>query len=233
MQAHALRHLATRDRADSNFLKSKCSSGAPLVRSLALQLLAAKNPEAAKEAAKNIVSGYAGGGGKASGTEAHVVVTAAGVGGMLDVDWGDSILRAAQRAYAAEDWARRVCNDAPDIRNFTLEIFPPLLESLMVEVGRPQLEESIPFLIEVLQSKIPFGRGEAAMSLGRFHTKEAVDALLGALSDDDGWVRFGAYRALKNISGEDYFCDWIFYTDKSRKPYMDAYKEWFKNHPVE
>jgi hypothetical protein len=66
----------------------------------------------------------------------------------------------------------------------------------------------------------------AALALGTVPTKAACDALLEALDDDDPWVRYGAYRSLKKISGESHFADWIFGAKGERDAAVSAWKEW-------
>ncbi|MHC4606848.1 MAG: HEAT repeat domain-containing protein [Planctomycetota bacterium] len=230
MQAHALRLLASEQKVDAAWVRGECTGGGAMKRALAIQLLAAMDREAAGEVCKSIISGYSGGG---DAGEGYVVATAANVGGMLDVDWEGEMLSAAESAYSAGNFARRESNENPDIREFKLSVFPPVAESLIIECGRPQDEEAVSFLTRVLSGDKP-GRAEAAFALGNIGGKAAVDALMAALEDEnDGWVRYGAYCSLTKISGQSYFCDWIFYKKKSREPYVEAYKDWFGEHPPE
>ncbi|MHC4605510.1 MAG: HEAT repeat domain-containing protein [Planctomycetota bacterium] len=229
MQALALRWLVNEKKVDAEYIRGQCSGGSAMVRGLALQLLAELDEKMAAEECKEIVDRYSGG--RVDAGEAYVVATAANVGGKLDVDWGKSIVSAAEGAYESKAYAKRVSNENPDIAQFQVSTYPPLMESLMAEVGRPRLKEAVPFLIRVLDGDSTPGRAEAAFSLGNIGGKEAVERLLNALDDRAGWVRFAAYRALRSISGEDYFCDWIFSSKSRRRKYVEKYRDWFLQNP--
>ena len=61
--------------------------------------------------------------------------------------------------------------------------------------------------------------------------KKAAEALMKTLEEGkDGWARFCAYRALKMMSGEDHFCDWIFGSKKRREEQIELYRDWIKKY---
>lgn len=101
-----------------------------------------------------------------------------------------------------------------------------LLEYALIELGRLGDKAHIPTLCEVLDNKEVPARAEACLALGAVRHPDAVNRLVAALEDEDGWVRFMAYRCLKEISGEDHFCDWIYEPPKGRQAAVDAWKKW-------
>jgi HEAT repeat protein len=96
-------------------------------------------------------------------------------------------------------------------------------------LGKTGHDPAVPVLIGWLKAG-PI-RGEAALALGGCagtKAKEAVDALLQSLVDpEDGWVRFCSYLALKHISKQDYFTDYIFGSPELIYAARAKYKEWF------
>ncbi|MHC4608707.1 MAG: HEAT repeat domain-containing protein [Planctomycetota bacterium] len=112
-----------------------------------------------------------------------------------------------------------------------ISVFPPLLEILTVECGRSGLPSAVPVLLGILKGGQEEGRAEACLALGAFGGKEAVRALLDALTDNDGWVRFTAYRALRALSGQDFFCRWVFGSREAHGKAAKQYRDWFAAHP--
>lgn len=231
VRVHALRALFREGKADAAVLKGKIPTGAAVLRATAIQLLADKDEKAAAEACRTIVAGYAGGKGAVEGSEAFVVATAAQVGGRLKA-WtdGTDLAKAAERAFGAGAFARREGENDPDITKCKISIYPPLLETLLIECGRAAAAKAL--LVKIVQDlKKPQGRPEAALALGAIGGKDAVGALLGVLADPDGWLRFCAYLSLKRLSGQDFFTDWIFAAPGSLKPFIDKYRAWFDKNP--
>jgi HEAT repeat protein len=101
-----------------------------------------------------------------------------------------------------------------------------LLETALIELGRLRKPESVSVISEVLDNKECPARAEACLALGAIAVKPAVDRLVAALEDEDGWVRFMAYRTLKDLSGADHFCDWIYDSAEKRAPQVAEWKKW-------
>lgn len=103
-----------------------------------------------------------------------------------------------------------------------------LLESALIELGRLGDPSGLPVILEVLNNDKAPARAEACLALGGIGTPDAVDRLVAALNDADGWVRFMAYRTLKELSGADHFCDWIYESKEKRASKVKAWTEWAK-----
>jgi HEAT repeat protein len=110
----------------------------------------------------------------------------------------------------------------------SLKAYPPLFEAVVVELGRLGQPSTYKGLERVLADRSGPGRPEAALALGNLKVREACDVLLGCLGDADPWVRYSAYRSLKEISGASHFADWIFASPKARDKALQAWREWRK-----
>jgi hypothetical protein len=105
----------------------------------------------------------------------------------------------------------------------------PLYETAVVELGRLSDEKSFHRLTEILRQDGP-GRVEAALAFGNFRRREALIPLLDALEDRDPWVRYGAYRSLREISGTNYFADWLQGSEEERGEAVKQWKTWRSEH---
>ncbi len=95
----------------------------------------------------------------------------------------------------------------------------PLLEYAVVELGRLRDIAQEDYLIAYLKNKNSDARPEACVALACINTKKCRQALVDMLEDEDGWIRFSAYRALleaaKGLSkidenSKDYTADWLY-----------------------
>lgn len=112
------------------------------------------------------------------------------------------------------------------VNTVTLRAFPALCETAVVELGRLEDVGSFQVLKEIVDDLSAPGRVEAALGLGNLKVKEACDVLITLLDDKKPWVRYSAYRALRTISGEDHFADWIFGKRSSWSQAVTGWKEW-------
>ena len=237
VRLHALRQLCMETKVDVAFLKGK-ASGSGVMKALALQMLADRDEAAAAELCRQAVAGYASGSGDCDGAEAFAVATAAQVGGRCGA-WADAsasvvsdLCKAVERAFAAGAFGRREGNNDPDITKAEVKIYPPLLETVCVELGRTHHAAGIASLLKVIDGAKAQGRAEAVLGLGGIGGKAAIDRLIKLLDDGDGWVRYCAYLGVKRWSGQDYFTDWIFGAEGGRKAYVDKFKLWFEQNPA-
>jgi len=99
-------------------------------------------------------------------------------------------------------------------------------EDLIILLGRCEYALARPALREILESPKLRGRAEAIVGLGTQRDLEDAPALVAALDDADGWIRFMAYRALKYMLGKDAPCDWIYGTPADRKAAALRYAQW-------
>lgn len=112
------------------------------------------------------------------------------------------------------------------VQEVSLEAFPALYETAVVELGRTGDPQGIAPLRRILEKADGPGRPEAATALGNFPVQEACDSLIWALEDDEPWVRYVAYRALRRIAGEDHFADWLLGKPEDRREAVQRWKAW-------
>ena len=105
---------------------------------------------------------------------------------------------------------------------------PAFLESATVALGRSGDYRAVPILIRIMFSGLPSGPAEAALCLANFKCRTTLLALLKALRNDDGWLRFAAYRTLKKLTGEDNYVDWIFGSEPELNKGFEKYKKAIK-----
>ena len=71
-----------------------------------------------------------------------------------------------------------------------------------------------PKVIETLRKRLAEDdyryRAVTCLALGLTRDKKVGKSLLHCLTDDDPYVRLCAYRALRQITGNDYFADWLY-----------------------
>jgi HEAT repeat protein len=109
---------------------------------------------------------------------------------------------------------------ALDIKVFVL---PPLLEVALLEAGRGG---AIELLLRQLERDAAHGRPHAALALGAIQRPEVAPRLVELLEDREPFVRLMAYRALRNLSGEDHSCDWIWGEPADRNKTVASWKAW-------
>ena len=69
-------------------------------------------------------------------------------------------------------------------------------------------------------------RGAVCAALASSRRAEVKRALAKALDDEDGWVRYCAFRALRHMGAEVPFCDWVYGEDEDRAESTKALKAW-------
>lgn len=204
----------------------------PAVRTTALLALAElEDPKPARETAKSLVELYVKRGEVAPPGEAAVVASAiqvlGGTEGGLPTKLGIDTVEKALRDRA---WGFRVTRDSTNLNRAFVYSQPPLLEIAVLELGRTGDAGAIPTLARVLRSRAGGARGEAALALGSYGGPEATQALLAALGDAvSGWTRFNSYRALRNLSGQDHYDDWMFLPAAQLRPSIRKYHDWWKS----
>ncbi|MFH1228440.1 MAG: HEAT repeat domain-containing protein [Planctomycetota bacterium] len=104
----------------------------------------------------------------------------------------------------------------------------PVLETAVQELGKMQTKESSQELVNLLGLKNFPCRAAAAEALSQFKDAPAIDALIGVLSDEDGWTRYCAYRSLNKLTANDFNCEWCFATPEERQPIVKKWEKWWK-----
>jgi hypothetical protein len=199
--------------------------GSQLVRAAALTKLYTHDTDAIKEVCRSIVSGYSGGD---DGAEAFLVGMAIQMLDRLNANDGAALLAVVQKARAAGAVATRQAVNEYDVTKAEIKIFPPLLEIATLALAQTRHPPALDELVSLVENS-PV-RGEAAMALGGFASVDPVkagSALLRALVDPrDGWVRFCAYLGLRNLTGKDYFADYVFGKTEEMWKQMLKYRDW-------
>lgn len=217
---------------DSSFVKELAASAAqPSVQALALMMLAFRDEAAFKEIGLQVVRNYTG----TSPGRAFVVGVVLQELSKLPTGNGNSLellIRTAEKALEAKEWAWRKDDSEPDITKAKIEFHPPLLEVAAIELGRLGDPGAVPTLVKILRSGAGGGRAEACLALGALGGPEASQAVIAALEDPkDGWVRYNAWVAAKKLSGIDASVDWIFGSAADRGKAVAKYKEWLATQP--
>jgi HEAT repeat protein len=235
VRMHGLRVLLRCGGAGVDRLERLLADASPVVRAAALRFLAERDGPRCAERCREILESYAEARNAASGSEAFLVAIAAEILGSLDAWKGkaaECLVGAARQALAQEAHARRLERVGKDARDYQIAIHPPLVETLLLECGRAGTPAARDLLLAALDDRPrPHGRAEAALALGAIGGARAVEALLKALEDPDGWVRHAAYVSLKAISGQDWFVDWIFSSVEECRKQGRRYRDWFAAHP--
>ncbi len=107
----------------------------------------------------------------------------------------------------------------------------PLLEYAVIELGRLKDPKQENYLISYLKNEKSDARAEACFAVAAIGTKNCKQALVDTLDDKDGWIRFCAYKALKELakiheSDKDYIADWLYGSDSSRQAAVKKWREW-------
>jgi HEAT repeat protein len=221
VRVHALKRLG--EDADPQFLKRLVTTrtNPQALRAIALRILGDLRHEMARPFASRWLKRYINTPGAVPPGEAMLLTAAVRTLGKMGSAKPGTLIKVVKKAIKTGAYARRIGSNNLDITRASVSIHPPLLEFSLLELGRTGRPEAINALIEVLRGTGP-GRAEAALILGAFDHDRVKEALLGALSDPDGWVRFCAYRSLCRITATkftnpDYICHWVFGTSKKRR----------------
>lgn len=202
----------------------------PAVRARAIQLLLDHDGPTLQAVCRKILAEFAKGTGPVEPGLGLVVSAAARVGGMVGAAGASVLVDAVKRALQHACFARREGNNETNLAETRIAMFPALLETLAIELGRTGDPGSLPTLRRLIsQKQFPQGRAEAVTAVGAIPGKEADQILVEALADKDGWVRFCAYRALVKRSKEDHFSGWIWMDNPAAaRKAIAAYKDWLK-----
>jgi HEAT repeat protein len=203
---------------------------APPVRARAVQLLLDHDGPTARSVCQKLLGEFVKGKAVIDPGAAQVAQAAAQVGGIVDAVGPQVLIDAVKRAFEHGCFARREGNNETDLTRARIVLFPALLETLVIELGRTRASEAFPILRQVFAKRaFPQGRAEAVVAIGAIPGKEADETLIDALADKDGWVRYCASRALVKRSGEDHFSGWIWMDNPAAaRKAIGAYKEWWK-----
>ncbi len=109
----------------------------------------------------------------------------------------------------------------------TIEMRAPILEEVLHALGVAQVESAVAPLVAHASDKANAARATAVTSLAAYPL--ARGTLVSFLSDDDGWVRYNAYRVLhRKAPSVDAFADWIYGPAAERASAVAKWQDWLK-----
>jgi len=200
------------------------------VRGMALLALSElEDPALAREAADEILSDYVKRDTVAPPVQASLAAMSMQILGSTGGTKTETLIHAADKAWRDRAWAFRFTSNSNDLTKAVIYSQPPTLEVAVVELGRTLDPAAVPQLAKILRSRAGGGRAEAALALGAIGGRDALEALIAALQDPvNGWVRFNAYRALRQATGVNHFDDWMFLPPVALRPTIEKYRAWWK-----
>jgi hypothetical protein len=112
--------------------------------------------------------------------------------------------------------------------NPTIEVHYPVAEALAAALAGFNTKASRAALIAYLKDNTQpaSARGAVCAALASFKSSDSKQALAASLSDEDGWVRYCAFRALRHMGADVPFCDWIFAEEEVRAEATKALEAW-------
>lgn len=120
----------------------------------------------------------------------------------------DKQLKASTLEMLTNYFTGPILNNNPDMRAKN-DVITPLDDAIILMSGRT----NDPAVLESLKSALQvdgFAHLPAALAaLAQMRARSAAKLILPFLLHEDGFVRLNAYRALRAITGQDYFADWI------------------------
>jgi HEAT repeat protein len=109
----------------------------------------------------------------------------------------------------------------------TIEMRPPILEEVLHALGTAQVESAVAPLVAHASDKANAARATAVTALAAY--PQARETIVSLLSDDDGWVRYNAYRVLhRKAPAVDAFADWIYGPPADRAGAVAKWQDWLK-----
>jgi HEAT repeat protein len=198
----------------------------PPVMARALRYTAELDAVEARKLALDIIRGYNGVFAGGPDTVAAIQFLATDKNKKVPVNLlSKSLEKAAKEAKAQAPGGNANANDR------TITQRPPVLEEILKAMGLSNREEAIPFLVAHARAKDNAARASAVAALGGFANTRA--ALVSFLSDDDGWVRYTAYRVLrKKAPSLDAFADWMYGPPADRAAVVEKWKAWMVEEAV-
>jgi HEAT repeat protein len=116
--------------------------------------------------------------------------------------------------------------DAPNRDRAEFEPAVLLEEEILMSLGRTGTAEAAAALSKVVEDEDSVYRATACLALGASGQPVAARYLVRALVADDPFVRLCAYEALKYLTGEDHFADWIYGDEHARTVAAGEYAAW-------
>lgn len=102
----------------------------------------------------------------------------------------------------------------------------PFETEVILALGRTREASAVAALRGLLENRRNVHRGTAILALGIAGHETVARDLCRFLVDEDGFVRTCAYEALRHITGEDHFADWMYGELGERARAAELYFQW-------
>ena len=101
-----------------------------------------------------------------------------------------------------------------------------LEEEILLALGRTGSPQAAELLIQLLGNRRGRFRAVGCLALGMTGQRAGAATLASFLLDPDPFVRYCAYRAIREVTGEDVFADWMFGASRERVAAAEEYYRW-------
>lgn len=213
---------------DKKFLQVALGLESPGVRAIALRELANVDEKLGQKAAEGVLAQFSSGAGMSKlnpkgDTSVVVALEILYKLKKLKVDSFKPVIMQALKEYTYEK---------PDVTAEGLKPFrfsPPILETCAWMLGNLGDKSAFALLKSLATTTTAASaRPEAIRALGHVPGEPSLTLLGTLLDDEDGFVRYNAFIALKMLTGKDDFCDWIYGSKEDRKEVTAKWKELVK-----
>ncbi|MCK5578359.1 MAG: hypothetical protein KAI63_02425, partial [Planctomycetes bacterium] len=150
--------------------------------------------------------------------------------GTIKANKETNLKKIIMQAYRQQKKKTKVPSKKPDKEIIVLASLPPVLETAILQLGKMGSKEAMKQLLKLSKIKEFPRRAEVAMALSRVAARDktaVVEALLGLLSDEEGWTRYCAYWSLHKITQKDFNCEWVFDPAAKRKKVVEEWSKWW------
>lgn len=107
----------------------------------------------------------------------------------------------------------------------------PLEQEILLALGRRRSPQAAELLIQVLGNRRGRFRAVACLALGMTGQEAGAATLATYLLDEDPFVRLCAYEAIRHVTGEDVFVDWMYGKSSERFAAAEEYFRWTRAKP--
>jgi len=102
----------------------------------------------------------------------------------------------------------------------------PLEEGILLALGRTGTRAAAHALARLLEDREHPQRAVVCLALGRTGRTSEARHLVPLLLDEDAFARLCAYESLRHLTGQDFFCDWIYGAARERAEAGGKYARW-------
>jgi hypothetical protein len=106
----------------------------------------------------------------------------------------------------------------------------PLCETVLMELARKADDAAVDALASLLRDREQEARAAACIALGATRRIGAAPHLLYVLRDEDPFVRVCAYLALRHLTSQDFFVDWLSGSPRDLEKGFQEWGRWLARH---